>query len=194
VALGGRGFVSLGAVLACCALAAACTQEPTATSPPSPPRAATTPAESAIERQMRVDYEAAERAYRSSTAEQDRLYQAGGATKANAALRATATGSYLKITLQSLREVHESGWHATGSTKIIGVVRNGGWREGRIGLTSCEDNNAIRFFDRKGEDVTPKSERRYVQELTVVKVTERWKVSMANSTKVHSFEGQPCEA
>jgi hypothetical protein len=143
---------------------------------------------------MRVDYEAAEEAYRSSTAEQDRLYQAGGATKANAALRATATGSYLKITLKSLREVHESGWHATGNTKIIGVVRNGGWREGRIGLTSCEDNNAIRFFDRKGEDVTPKNERRYVQELTVVKVTERWKVSMANSTKVHSFEGQPCEA
>jgi hypothetical protein len=152
----------------------------------------TTPAESQIERQMRLDYEAAEKAYRASTAEQDRLYQAGGARKASVALKATATGAYLRITLKSLREVHESGWHAEGSTKIISVGPNGGWREGRVGLTSCEDNNAIRFFDRKGEDVTPKIERRYVQELTVVKVTERWKVSTAKSTRVHSFEGQPC--
>jgi hypothetical protein len=186
--------VSVGAVVAFCALAAACTQEPAQTSSPSATPAATTPIESEIERQMRLDYEAAKRAYRSSTAEQDRLYQAGGATKATAALRATATGSYLEITLKSLREVHESGWYAKGSTKIIGVVANGGWREGRVGLTSCEDNNAIQFFDRRGDDVTPKNERRYVQELTVVKVTERWKVSTTNSTRVHSFEGQPCAA
>jgi hypothetical protein len=194
VALRRRGFVSVGAVVACCALAAACTQEPAQTSSPSPTPTAERPTESQIERQMRLDYEAAERAYRSSTAEQDRLYQAGGATKATPALRGTATGAYLEITLKSLRAVQESGWHAKGSTKIIGVVGNGGWREGRVGLTSCEDNNAIRFFDRRGEDVTPKDERRYVQELTVVKVTERWKVSTTNSTRVHSFEGQPCAA
>jgi hypothetical protein len=192
VALRGRGLVSVGALVACCALAAACTQEPAHTSSPTP--VATTFSESQIERQMRLDYEAAEEAYRTSTAEQDRLYEAGGATKATPALRATATGSYLRITLKSLRDVHESGWHAKGNTKIIGVVGNGGWREGRVDLTSCEDNNAIRFFDRMGEDVTPKNERRYVQELTVVKVTERWKVSTANSTRVHTFEGQPCGA
>ena len=193
MALRRRGFASVGAVVACCALAA-CTQEPAPMSSPSPTPLATTPSESQIERRMRLDYEAAERAYRSSTAEQDRLYQAGGATNATLALRATATGSYLRITLKSLREVHESGWHARGNTKIIGIVGNGGWREGRVGLTSCEDNNAIRFFDRMGEDVTPMDERRYVQELTVVKVTERWKVSTANSTRVHTFEGQPCRA
>jgi hypothetical protein len=186
--------VSVGAVVACCALAGACTPEPPQTSSPLPTPAATTPTESQIERQMRLDYQAAEKAYRSSTAEQDRLYQAGGATKATPAVRATATGSYLRITVKSLREVHESGWHAKGNTKIIGVVGNGGWREGRVGLTSCEDNNAIRFFDQMGEDVTPKNERRYVQELTVVKVTERWKVSTANSTRVHTFQGQPCGA
>jgi hypothetical protein len=186
--------VSVGAVVACCALAAACAQEPAQTRSLSPTPAATTPSESQIERQMRLDYEAAEDAYRWSTAEQDRLYRAGGATKASPALRATATGSYLRITLKSLREVHKSGWHAKGNTKIIGVVENGGWREGRVGLTSCEDNTAIRFFDGSGEDVTPKNERRYVQELTVVKVTERWKVSTASSTRVHSFEGQPCAA
>ena len=187
MALGGRGFVSVGAVVACCALAA-CTSEP----PPAPVPAATTPAESQIERQTRLDYEAAEAAYRASTAEQDRLYRAGGTTKASPALRATATGSYLRVTLKSLRKVHRSGWHAEGDTKIVDVVRNGGWRTGQVGLTSCEDNNAIRFLDRKGADVTPKVERRYVQKLTVVKVGDGWKVSSANSTRVHSFDGQPC--
>jgi len=143
---------------------------------------------------MRLDYEAAEKAYRVSTLEQDRLYRAGGATRASPTLKATATGSYLRVTLQSLREVHKSGWHAKGNTEIVRVVRDGGWRPGRVGLTSCEDNTPVRFFDRPGEDVTPKVERRYVQKLTVVRVRERWKVSTANSTRVHSFEGEPCAA
>jgi hypothetical protein len=186
--------VSVGAAVACCAIAAACTAEPVATSTPSPTPAATTPTESQIERQMRLDYEAAENAYRMNTAEQDRLYRAGGAAHATTTLKATATGSYLRITLQSLREVHDSGWHAEGSTKIIGVSRDGGWKPGRLGLTSCEDNSTIRFFDRRGKDVTPKAERRYVQKLTVIKVAGRWKVSTADSTRVHSFEGRQCVA
>jgi hypothetical protein len=192
VALRRRGFVSVGAAVACCALAAACTPEPAPARTSSPTPAATTPSESQIERQMRLDYEAAEKAYRTSTSEQDRLYRAGGATKPSFVLKATATGSYLKITLQSLREVRKSGWHAEGSTKIVGVSRNGGWKAGRLGLTTCEDNSTLLFFDQGGKDVTPKVERRYVQKLTVVKVAERWKVSTAISTRVHSFEGQQC--
>ena len=71
MALGGRGFVSVGAVVACCALAAACTSEPPPVITPAPTSAATTPTESQIERQMRLDYEAAEAAYRANRAEQD---------------------------------------------------------------------------------------------------------------------------
>jgi hypothetical protein len=194
VALGGRGFVSLGAVLACCALAAACTQEPTATSQPPPTPAATTPAESAIERQMRVDYEAAERAYRVNMTEQDRLYKAGGAVEATRLLKATATGSYLQISLSSLRAVHEADWRATTGTKILGVVRDGGWKGDRVGLTSCENNEIVRFTDKSGKDVTPKGLGLYVQALTIVKVSGRWKVSSAVTTKVKTFEGQPCAA
>ena len=92
--------MSVGAVVACCALAAACTQEPAQTSSPSPTPAAATPTESQIERQMRLDYEAAEKAYRANRAEQARLYQAGGTTEATSAMRATATASYLRITLR----------------------------------------------------------------------------------------------
>jgi hypothetical protein len=193
VALSGRGFVSVGAVIACCALAA-CTHEPTPTSPPSPPRAATTPAESKIERQMRLDYEAAEEAYRANRAEQARLYQAGGTTEATSAMKATATASYLRITLEALRRIKNAGWHATGTTEIVGVVANGGWKDNEVGLTSCEDSSVVRLFDRSGKEVTPSTNRRYVQVLKVVERGGRWKVSKAVTTKVNSFQGQLCKA
>ena len=80
MALRRRGFVSVGAVVASCALAAACTSVPASTSTPSLTPAATPPTESQIERQMRLDYEAAEAAYRANRAEQARLYRAGGTT------------------------------------------------------------------------------------------------------------------
>ena len=67
--------MSVGAVVACCALAVACSPNQAPASTPSLTPVATTPAESQIERQMRLDYEAAEEAYRANIAEQDRLYQ-----------------------------------------------------------------------------------------------------------------------
>jgi hypothetical protein len=192
VELGGRGFVSVGAVVACCALAVACTPKPAIA--PSPTPASTTPTESQIERQMRLDYEAAEQAYRANMAEQDRLYMAGGTIDATPVLRATSTGSYLRISLESLRDVHRSGWRATSGTRIVGVVRDGGWKNERVGLTSCEDNEIVRFVDKSGKDVTPKALALYVQALTVVKESGRWKVSQALTTKVKTFEDKPCAA
>jgi hypothetical protein len=192
VELGGRGFVSVGAVVACCALAVACTPKPAIA--PSPTPASTTPTESQIERQMRLDYEAAEQAYRANMAEQDRLYMAGGTIDATPVLRATSTGSYLRISLESLRDVHRSGWRATSGTRIVGVVRDGGWKNERVGLTSCEDNEIVRFVDKSGKDVTPKALALYIQALTVVKESGRWKVSQALTTKVKTFEDKPCAA
>ena len=69
----------------------------------------TTPTESQIERQMRLDYEAAEKAYRANMAEQDRLVQAGGANESDSCTQSDATGEYLRSLLQSLREVHKIG-------------------------------------------------------------------------------------
>jgi hypothetical protein len=186
--------VSVGAVVACCALTAACTQEPAQTRSPSLTPAATTPSESEIERQIRLDYEAAEEAYRANRAEQARLYQAGGTTEATSTMKATATASYLRITLEALRRIKKAGWHATGTTEIVGVVANGGWKENEVGLTSCEDSSVVRLFDRSGKDVTPSTNRRYVQVLEVVKLGGRWKVSKAVTTKVGGFQGQSCKA
>ena len=184
--------MSVGAAVACCALAAACTSEPAPSSAPSPIRAAMTPTETQIERQMRLDFEAAETAYRDNMAEQDRLYESGGAAKATPALKATATGSYLRVTLESLREVRRLGWHAIGNTKIVGVVRDRGWMRSRIALTSCEDNRIVRFVDKKGRDVTPKGSALYIQALTVIREGGQWKISAAVTTQVKTFEGKPC--
>ena len=189
--LGGRGFVTVGAAVACCALAAACTPDPVPTSTPSTSPTATTPTESGIERQMRLDYEAAEEAYRGSLAEHDRQAQLGIASAGP--LRGTATGVYLDFSLRSLRRSRNAGWRANGTTKIINIV-DSGWQERRIRLIACEDSADVRFIDKRGRDVTPRIKRTYVQDLVVRKFGKDWKVADLSSTVVKSFEGQPCAA
>jgi hypothetical protein len=185
--------VSVGAVVACCALAAACSLDPAPASTPSPTPVAMTPAESQIERQMRLDYEAAEKAYRANMAEQDRQSQLGTAEKTEV-LTSTASGRYLRFVLQILGDIRHSGWRADGSTLIRGVSP-GGWQENQLHLKACEDNSAVRFTDKKGRDVTPRNVvRTYVQDLTVTQVEGRWKVSEVESRPVKTFEGVACAA
>jgi hypothetical protein len=191
VALRRRGFVSVGAAVACCALAAACTPEPAPISTASSTPAATTSTESRIERQMRLDYEAAEKAYRASLAEHDRQAQLGIASAT--ALRKTATGVYLDFSLRSLRGSRNAGWRATGATKIVNVVASG-WQDRKVRLIACEDSSDVRITDKRGKDVTPRIERTYVQNLIARKFGGEWKVADISSTVVKSFEGQPCAA
>jgi hypothetical protein len=193
VALGRRGFVSVGAAVACCALAAACTPEPAPTSTQSPTPTSATSVETQIERQMRRDYEAGEKAYRASMLEQDRQSQLGIAEKTEA-LTSTANGDYLQFVLHILRDIHDSGRRAKGRTIIRGVAP-GGWQENRLQLTACEDNSAVTFVDKKGRDVTPKDVvRTYVQDLTVSRIGGRWKVSDVESRPVKTYEGVSCAA
>jgi hypothetical protein len=185
--------VSVGAVVACCALTAACTQEPEQTRSPSPTSAATTPSESQIERQMRLDYEAAEEAYRANVSEQDRLARAGGADRATAALKATAEGEYLSSAVASLALIKRQGWRGTGSTTILGIGRVG-WQEKHVRLVSCEDGSHLRLLDNAGKDVTPSGDSRFVQRLVVIRRAGRWMVSTFSSTRVKTLEGQSCAA
>ena len=193
MALGGRGFVSVGAVVACCALAAACTSEPPPVITPAPTSAATAPTESQIDRQMRLDYEVAEVAYRANIAEQDRLARTGGVHKATPTLESTAEGEYLAAAVASLAYIKRKGWHGTGSTSILGVVQVG-WQEKRVGLMSCEDGSGLRLFDSEGTDVTPKGDARFVQSLSVVQRGGRWRVSTFESKSVKVLEGETCAA
>ena len=198
--LGVRGFMRIGAAIAGCALVAACTpnQPPAVTPTPTPaatpsPTPSATPTETDIERRMRLDFEAAERAYRTSRSEQDRLARLGSAA-ATPTLRRTSTGEYLEFALSSLQRIKNSGWRTVGGVKIVGIAR-GGWQSNRLHLTSCEDGSSIRFIDESNKDVTPDNPvRTFIQEFTIIKVDGDWKVSELRSKRVESFDGAPCEA
>ena len=192
MALRRRGFVSVGAAVACCALAAGCTSDPVPASTPSPTPVATTPAESQIERQMRLDYEAAEKAYQSALAERERQ-GALGVAKSTPVLKASATGAYLDLVLKALRYAHDRHWRSSGSTRVLGVVQNG-WQERSVRLIACEDSTDVRLRDKDGNDVTSQKVRTYVQDLTVKHVGGGWKIADVATTVVKSFEGQPCAA
>jgi hypothetical protein len=184
--------VSVGAVVACCALAAACSPDQASVNTPSPTPAATTPAESQIERQIRLDYEAAEKAYRAALAEQERQAVLGIAQQ-TPALKASATGAYLDLVLKALEYAHDRHWRSSGSTRILGVVPNG-WKERTVRLIACEDSSGVRLINRSGNDVTRQNTRTYVQDLTVEAIRGRWKVVGVSTTVVMSFERQPCAA
>ena len=198
MALGVPGFVRFGAAIAGCALVAACTPEagPTTTRTPAPQptasaRPSATQTETEIERQRRLDFEAAERAYRNNVAEQQRLANLGVA-KSTPILRRTSEGEYLKFVLQGLQDVENSGWRTSGSLKIVGVAR-GGWQAKRLHLISCEDGSAVRFLDKSGKDVTPPDlKRTFIQDLTAVREGSAWKLSDIRSRPVESFSGAPC--
>jgi len=142
---------------------------------------------------MRLDYEAAETAYRANIVEQDRLARAGGTDRPTAALKATAEGEYLSAAVTSLAFIETNGWHGTGSTRILGVAHVG-WQAERVRLVSCEDGSLLRLLDDSGHDVTPKGDSRFVQSLFVVRRAGRWKVSAFESKSVKMFEGEQCAA
>ena len=80
---------------------------------PTPaPTATGTPAETDMQRQMRLDYEAAEKAYRTSAVEADKLFKSG-ATKPSAAFRAVATGEYVDLIMGLTGQIRQAGYTST---------------------------------------------------------------------------------
>src|SRR3954466_5632221 len=93
----GRGLLT--AALLCLLTAQGCSADLSGPSPsPSPTTPAQTPTESAQQRQERLDYAAAEKAYRTFRAEFNRILRAGGAVRPSTTMTRTASGSYLKET------------------------------------------------------------------------------------------------
>ena len=116
--------MSVGAVVACCALAVACTPEPA--SAPSPTQVSTTPTESQIERQMRLDYEAAETAYRATSRSKIGWPMRVAFGEQRATLKSTADGVISRLSLRGICVAHQKVGLARrrGNTMILGVVAN----------------------------------------------------------------------
>lgn len=160
------------------------------TTPSFPPQTKPTSSastETAQERQMRLDQEAAVKAYLTSNKEFDRLLMAGGASKASGVLRATTGGSWQKAMVDALEAIQERGWHTDRpSTQVVSA--NGGWSPTELGLTACEDTSKVKFLNKKGKEVFTDRERRYVHTLTAAKVGGKWKIVKGESKAVKSFE------
>lgn len=172
---------SLAALIVAGLVATGCTPAPT----PSPsvsvtPSVSQTPTESTIERQQRLDYEAAEKSYRTFRAEYNRVLREGGAKEPSELMRETAGGSYLAEFTKAIEAYNGLGSYDSGTEKII-YVRGIGHSPEAVRLQVCEDSRAIQTFDKKGRSQGSGD----ILEITIeVRNDGRWKVWSGTGKRV----------
>ena len=176
----------LGAAIAVSALVAACTPDvvPPPSSPtPTPSPTSASPTENALEREQRLAFEGAERAYRQFRKEYTRISTSGGADKPTAAMRATADGPYLKVMTQFLAKRKATKTRSTTGLRI-GYVNPGTFSPEELTLSVCEDGSNNRILDRNGKQVG----KGIAQELTlyVRPIDGRWKIWDGDNKTVKS--------
>jgi hypothetical protein len=162
------------------AVLAACTPEAAPTPPTTPTPSQQTPTETQLQREERLAYEAAERAYREAVAEMDRLLSKGGASKASDYLRDRAAGPFLKDQVAILRSFRQAGDRIEGDLRMLGIQR-AGYSPRELLLVSCEDGSGVRTIDSKGKVSTPG----YLGTSTIRMkyIDNRWKVWSAKVEK-----------
>ncbi|WP_157720438.1 hypothetical protein [Friedmanniella luteola] len=119
-----------------------CTPAPAVTPSPSPTASSATPTETAAERQERLDYAAAEKAYRTFRAEYGRVLRAGGAKEPTKVMKATAGGEYLATFTEVIRSYRDADSRTIGK-ESIGFVRPGGYATSKLTLDVCEDGRKV---------------------------------------------------
>lgn len=146
--------------------------------------------ESAQERTMRLDKEAAKNAYLNGGSEVDRLVMAGGADKPTKKLTDNLSGTYLSDTMETLQFVRKSGWHSDRASTTR-VTADQGWSATKIELTACEDNSKVKFFDKSGKEVNKKRDAYLIVQTLVAKKTgDRWRIDSQTSRPVKTFDNE----
>ena len=180
----------LAAVLAGGLLASGCTPDPGSTPPPmmSPTPSVTasptpTRSETTQEREQRIAFEAAEKAYRVSWTEYGRLAVDGGAEDPTQKLLDTSTGKYLSATMESLRSIKKQKLQIS-SPGSLEWVRPKAYGEGEVILEGCEDYRSAILTKPNGETLTPSGTRVYQQTITAQRVSDRWKLSAQVTSEV----------
>lgn len=164
-------------------------EQTTPSFPPQTPKPTSSATETAQERQIRIDQEAAVKAYQTANKELARLAMAGGASKPTKTLLGSATGEYLEVQMGDLKTLKDEGWRADRPAQTS-VVANGGWSPTKLGLTACEDTSLVRLLDQKGKEMAKDRPRRLVQTLTATKVDGAWKISGLDTKTVKTFESE----
>ncbi len=179
-----RAFRNLGAAAVVCALAAACTQPGPVTPTPSPTLSPvdTTPSETQLERQTRLDFQAAEKAYRAFQQEYDRVAAAGGTDRPTPAMSYNAAGPYLKTMTRFLTQNKNSGQSQRGSVRVA-YVHRGAYSPEQLNLDVCEDGTKVETVAKDGSVIRGVA----VQlQLYVRRVDGRWKIWNGDDKKVQS--------
>ncbi len=182
VKLRNRAFSQLGAALAVCSLAAACTQQGTPDPTPAPPPTSSSPAETQLERQTRLDFQAAEKAYRLFRAEYTRVATAGGSDRPTAAMRQNAAGPYLAVMTDFLAQTKASGKRQQGVVRIA-YVRPESHSPKEVTLQVCEDGTQVKNVTENGRVSTGIAAKIV---LYVRPVDGRWKVWNGDDEEVSS--------
>jgi hypothetical protein len=166
-----RALAALIVMVALGLCAGGCT--PSGPTNPSPtPTPAFSPTETRLERQTRLDFEAAEKSYRTFSAEFDRLANAGGAKEPSKLMKETGAGPILKLTAAALKAQYNQHAKVTGKRHIVRVER-GGYAPDRLMLLTCEDASSIRSFDTDGKSLGKGSVGTSTVE--VRRLDDRWK-------------------
>jgi hypothetical protein len=177
VTLKWQAYCYLGAFSAGCALLAGCT--PADGTIPAPPPATSAPAsatppETAQQREERLAYEAAEKAYRTFRAEYDHISNTPGASpEPTKKMTDNAAGPYLKVMSGFLK--YKKTRHQTGDRPIqVSHVKRGGYSPNELVLLVCEDGSRVSVFNARGKQVG----RGQISDmrLYVRPVEGRWKV------------------
>ena len=181
-----RGRTGVGAAALLCAIALpGCTADAGVQPTPSPTPSVATPTESPEERQERLDYAAAEKAYRTFRAEFGRVMRAGGARQPTARMRATAAGPYLEEFTEIIRAYKGLGLRTTGQERID-YVRPAGHGPSELNLEVCEDSRDLMEVGADGRAV-PAGEIRTAS-IQVRRTKAGWKLWSGEGKKVTSCD------
>jgi hypothetical protein len=187
VTLKWQAYCYLGAFGAGCALLAGCT--PADGTIPAPPPATSAPAsatppETAQQREERLAYEAAEKAYRTFAAEYARLQQeVGGTSRPTKTMTDNAAGPYLKAMSGFLRTKVKKGTHSDSAVHIEYVLP-GGYSADELILLVCQDGSNVKVLDSSNKMVGKGT----VSKLNIYlrPISGRWKIWSAHQEAVKS--------
>lgn len=179
----GKLVQRLAAVATVSLVVAGCTNVATPPQTPTPP-VSQSPTESAQEMQQRLDYEAAEKSYRTFRAEYNRALRAGGAKTPTKIMKATAAGPYLTELAQAVEAYKGLGSYDTGSENIL-FVRYIGHSPSAVNLEVCEDSRAIKTLNKSGK---LQGSGDILKAQLEVRKTDQWRVWSGTGKKVTSCD------
>lgn len=192
-----RRLAGVGATVLCLTLWTGCTpSEPgpssTPTAPISPtvpittPTPSSTPTESDVERDMRLDFEAAEKSYRTFFNEFHRILRAGGAKDATKKFKSVTGGSIEDEGTAIIRAYRKREWREVGKVKILSA-KSDLYKTGSVTLVTCEDERGVYDVDASGKVVTDEGGLRRL-EVSVKNIGESWLVWSAQDKTVKTVE------